>query len=147
MTNSIDNAAARLCDIAQAMTSIVIKSAPDYPVENVEPCPFVAAYALKGRLQGMNKTSLQNFPIIAVEFHLSRVNIKQMQQQINAIVYEFPQRLAGDPTLNGTVDTILFGTDSPIEYSAAPFEWAQVATQRVLFPVPVKLLVSPVATP
>jgi hypothetical protein len=146
MASEIDNAAARLADLARGMTSITIKSAPDYMVENVEPCPFAAIYASGARVYATNSTVLHNYVTIAVEFHVSRVNIKVMQQQANAIMYEFPRRLAGDPTLNGTVETILFSADNPIEATSGPFEWGQVTTHRILFPVPVKFRPAPQTT-
>lgn len=142
MSNAIDTATARIQDIVLAMTGITIKSAPDYPVENADPFPFVASYANAGEFNVPSKGWLTNFPVIAVEFHLSRVNIKQMQQQINAICYEFPQRLAADPTLNGTIDTIRF----PVAYTVEPFAWGQVVSQRVLFTLPVKILETAQAT-
>jgi hypothetical protein len=142
MSNAIDSATARIQDIVLAMTGITIKSAPDYPIENADPFPFVASYAGDGTATAVNATLLENFPALFVEFHLSRVNIKQMQQQINAVVYEFPARLAGDPTLAGYVDTINF----PISYTVAPFNWGKVQSQRVLFTLPVKVKENPVAT-
>jgi hypothetical protein len=146
MASEIDNAVARLADLALGMTTITLKSAPDYMVENVEPCPFAAIYASGARVYATNSTVLHNFVTIAVEFHVSRVNIKLMQQQANAIMYEFPRRLAGDPTLNGTVETILFSADNPIEATSGPFEWGQVTTHRILFPVPVKFRPAPQTT-
>jgi hypothetical protein len=146
MASEIDNAVARLADIVLSMSTIAIKSAPDYMVENVEPCPFAAIYASGARVYATNSTVLHNYITIAVEFHLSRINIKQMQQQANAIMYEFPRRLAGDPTLNGTVETILFSADNPIEATSGPFEWQQVSTHRILFPVPVKFRPAPLTT-
>jgi hypothetical protein len=142
MANAIDNAAARVQDIVLQMSSITIKSAPDYPIEAADACPFVASFAGSGEFYAGNATMLKNFPVLNVEFHLSRVNIKQMQQQINAIVYEFPRRIAGDPTLNGTVETVVMTDESRITYTVTPFEWAGVTTQRVLFQLPIKLKLS-----
>jgi hypothetical protein len=69
-----------------------------------------------------------------------------MQQQANAIMYEFPRRLAGDPTLNGTVETILFSVDSPIEATSGEFLWKDISTHRIVFPVPVKFRPAPLTT-
>jgi hypothetical protein len=146
MASEIDNAVARLADLALGMTTITLKSAPDYMVENVEPCPFAAIYASGARTYATNSTVLHNYVTIAVEFHLSRINIKAMQQQANAIMYEFPRRLAGDPTLNGTVETILFSVDSPIEATSGEFLWKDISTHRIVFPVPVKFRPAPLTT-
>jgi hypothetical protein len=141
MANAIDNAAARIQDIVLQMSSITIKSAPDYPVENADPFPFVATFAASGEFYG-GSVVLKNFPVLNVEFHFSRVNIKQMQQQINAVAYEFPRRIAGDPTLNGTVETVVMTEESRISYTSADAEWAGVKAKALVFQLPVKLKLS-----
>lgn len=146
MTNAIDAAVARIQDLALAMTSITIKSAPDYPIENPDPFPFVASYPASGQFWVDNATLLHDFVTIQIEFHLSRVNLKQMVQQINAIVYEFPQRLAGDPTLDGNVATMVMSRDEPVPFASRPFEWGKVTSHMVLFSVPLKLRLAPQAT-
>jgi hypothetical protein len=144
--NDIDRAAARIQDLVRAIPGITIKSAPDYPGENAEPLPFCVVYAANGAFHATNATVLHNFPVIAVEFHFSRLNLKQMQQQINTVVYEFPRRLAGDPTLDGNVITVLMTQENQVEYTSGPFEWAGVTTHRLLFPVPIKLRPTPQTT-
>jgi hypothetical protein len=144
--NDIDRATARIADLARAMAGITIKSAPDYPVENAEPLPFVVSYPANGSFHATNATVLHNFPVLAVEFHFSRINLREMQKQINTVVYEFPRRLAGDPTLDGNVLTVVMSQDRPIEYTSGPFEWAGVTTHRLLFTVPIKLLPTPQTT-
>lgn len=146
MTNAIDNAIARIQDIALAMTSVSIKSAPDYAIENADPCPFSVAWVGSGTFRATNATQMHNFPAINVEFHFSRINLKQTYQQINAVVYEFSSRLAADPTLNGTVMTIVFGQDAEIAYTVRPMEWGKVTTQMLMFTVPVKILQTPQTT-
>src|SRR3990167_11423168 len=98
MPNAIDNAIARLQNIAAACTSVTFKSAPDYPVDNVEPFPCSVCYIGGGQFVLTNATIHHNFPTINLELHFSRVNLKQAYQQIDAIALEFPKRLAGDPT-------------------------------------------------
>jgi hypothetical protein len=144
VTNAVDNAIARVQDIALAMTTITIKSAPDYPIENVDPLPMVSTYLAGGQFRLTNATIHHNFPALRVEFHVSRVNLRQAYQQINAIALEFPKRLAGDPTLNGTITTVLATEDSPIAYEVRPFEWGQVTTQMIAFTIPIKTLQAPV---
>ena len=144
MTNAIDNAISRIGDLAQAMTGTTIKSAPDYPIENVDPLPMCVAYVSGGNFQATNASMLLNFPNISCEFHFSRVNIKQAYQQINAVVYEFPQRLAKDPTLNSTITTIVFGENGTLPYIVRPFDFGKVQTQMLMFTIPIKILESPI---
>lgn len=146
MANAIDNAIARIQDIALAMTGITLKSAPDYPIEAPDPLPFGAAYLTGGEFRVTNATMHHNFPNIRVEFHFSRVNLKQAYQQINAVALEFPKRIAGDPTLNNTITTVLAGIEHPIPYEVRPFEWGQIATQMLAFTIPLKTLQAPQTT-
>jgi hypothetical protein len=143
MTNSLDNAITRIQAIATSMTDLSIKSAPDYPIENASALPMVVSYLGGGTFQATNASVHHNFPVISCEFHVSRVSLQQAYQQINAIAIEFPRHLAGDPTLNGTVDTIVFGNDSQISYTVRPFAFGQVTTQMIVFSIPVKLLKAP----
>lgn len=146
MTNAIDNAVERLQDFALGMTGITIKSAPDYPIENADPLPMCVAYGASGNFYSVNASTLLNFPNIIVEFHFSRVNLKQMAQQINAVIFEYPKRIANDPTLDGSVDTVVMTQGQPLEYTSRPFAFGSVQTQMLQFTVPVKLLQAPQAT-
>lgn len=159
--SSIDSAIARIQDIAQALNTIPdangniisLRSAQDYPVENVEPFPFSLAYIANGEFSLVNKTIHKNFPVIAVEFHFSRTNILQAYKQSDAVAQEFPQRLAGDPTLNGTVETIVGGSDERIPYAARPFVWREqtgtqspIVSHMLRFDLKLKLLKAPITT-
>ena len=143
MTSTIDNAIARAQTLALAITSVSIKSAPNYPVENADPFPFCAAYLGGGQFYFGNASTVYQFPAITVEFHFSRVNLKQTYTQINAVAVEFPKILAADPTLGGIVSTILASQAQPIAFSVRPFQWGQVTSQMLLFTVPFKALESP----
>ena len=148
--NALDNAIARLQDISQAMTSVTIKSAPDYPLENEEPLPMSVAYLASGSFEAVNISTIKFLPRVNVEFHFSRVNLKQAYQQINAVALEFSQRLQGDPTLNAMVDTIYGTGDDTIPFTVRPFVWRErtatmsaFATQMLLFEITLKILESP----
>jgi len=140
---TIDNAIARMQALALTITSVAIKSAPTYPVENADPFPFVATYLGSGQIQFGDATSVYEFPALSVEFHFSRVNLTQTYKQINAVAYEFPLILASDPNLNGTVSTIIGTGEQRINYTVRPFEWGQVKSQMLLFTVPFKALEVP----
>lgn len=157
MTNSIDSAITRIQYIALASelssTDRALKSAPDYPVENEEPLPCCISYLGGGEFNAANASLHRNFPAINVEFHFSRVNLKQAYQDINAVALSFPARLAGDPTLNGAVETIQMNSDNPIPYTVRPFVWREKSqtssafvTQCLMFTVPIKLLKTPQST-
>ena len=143
--STIDDAIARIQTLSLAITSVAIKSAPNYPIENADPFPFSAAYIGAGQFYFGNKTTVYQFPAISVEFHFSRVNLLQAYTQISSVAVEFPKILAADPTLNGTVSTIIASQNQPISYTVRPFEWAKVQSQMLLFTVPFKALESPQA--
>ena len=159
--SSVDNAIARIQDIALALSTIPdangniisIRNAPDYPIDSPPAWPACITHLSGGEFLLTNRTVHHNFPMIASEFHFDRVNLKQAYKQINAVVIEFPQRLAGDPTLDGTVDTIVGGADSRITYAVRPFVWKEqtgtspaIVSQMLMFAIPIKLLKAPVAT-
>jgi hypothetical protein len=148
---SIDSAIARLQDISQALTSVVIKSAPDYPIENEEPLPMSVAYLASGSFEAVNKDALKFLPKVNVEFHFSRVNLKQAYQQIYAVALEYSKRLQGDPTLAAAVHTIYGNGDDTVPFTVRPFVWrertatsAAFATQMLMFEITLKTLESPI---
>lgn len=136
----IDSAIARLQDLAQACTNI--QNAPDYPIEDATALPLVITHITGGDMTVINASTVQLNPIVSVDFHFARVNIKDAYQRIDTIVPEYLQRLGGDPTLNGTVDTIQF----PVPFVVQPAQWDNVITQMVSFTVQLKTLEVPIST-
>ena len=145
MANAIDNAIARIQVLVDNLTSVTFKSTPDYPIENADPFPMSVVYLGGGQFSATNATVHHNFPTINVEFHFSRVNLKQTYQQINAVALEFPKRIVADPTLAGTVTTIVMSGEQPITYTVRPFEFGKVISQMMLFVIPIKTLQTPQA--
>ena len=150
--SAIDSAIARLQNIVAACTDVTFKSAPDYPVENVEPFPCSVCYITSGSVHFTSASQHNNFPVLALELHFSRVNLKQAYQQIDAIAIELPKRLAGDPTLAATIETIVATRDAPITYEVRPFVWTPqgqspiVSSQMLKFLIPIKILAAPTVT-
>lgn len=145
--SSIDDAVAVIQELALSLPTIQVKSAPDYPIENVDPLPMAISYLGSGEFMFTNATIHHNFPVIVTEFHVSRVNLKEAYRQTQSIAIEFPQLLAGNPTLDGTVQTIVATADSRIQYTIRPFVWREnppLVTQMIRFDIPVKLLKAPI---
>jgi hypothetical protein len=136
----IDSAIARLQDLAQACTNI--QNAPDYPIEDATALPLVITHITGGDMTVLNASTVQLNPIVSVDFHFARVNIKDAYQRIDTLIPEYLQRLGGDPTLNGTVDTIQF----PVPFVVQPAQWDNVITQMVSFTVQLKTLEVPIST-
>lgn len=141
MTNALDNAIARLQDLALACTSVKIKSAPDYPVENAEPAPFSIAHLSSGRGVVEGAGAMKFLAVANVDFYFSLINLKQTYQQLDAIAYEYMQRLGGDPKLNNTISTIVFSeSDSPTCEDLGSNKWGAVDLHLLRFTVPFKVL-------
>jgi hypothetical protein len=76
-----------------------------------------------------------------VDFYTNVQILKDAFQKSDDFVMEFPRRLAGDPTLNGTVDTITFpvlvSEPTRREWNGVPFLFRRIT-------VPVKILDTPI---
>lgn len=140
----IDNAIARLQDLALAIPSsdVVIRSAPDYPVESAGVLPLAIAHMVDGSLIATNATVTHLFPTVAVDFHFNRADLKKAYQDIDATIPAYGLRLSGDPTLNGTVDSIVF----PVTFAVSAQQWNTVETIMLRFSVPLKTLETPIST-
>lgn len=138
--SDIDNAIARLQDLALACTDI--KHAPDYPIEDAAVLPVAITHLRSGQSASDDATAYRALDVISVDVHFARLYMKDTYTRINRFVPEFTSRLSGDPTLNSTVDTIVF----PVTYQVAPAQWDAVTTQMVQFSVTVKTRNASVST-
>ncbi len=143
----IDNAIARLAFHALATkydSTNTIKAAPVYPPESVGlSSPFAVTYLNGGRMVLQSADTWRFFPTIAVDFHFDISRFKTTYAQINTVIPDFSARLAGDPTLNGSVSTI---TGEVTIDPPTGFDWngdGRPETMMVRFSVPVKSLETP----
>ena len=116
-----------------------VRSAPSYPVEDAAVLPLTVTYISEGSMGGGDVTSARLFSTINADFHVSRSVMKSAYMQLNIIIPDFLRRVAGDPTLGATVDTIVF----PITFTVGPAVWDSVVTQMVSFQIPIKILSTP----
>lgn len=117
-----------------------IKIAPDTPIENASALPMVITHIADGSANVPNATQMTFLPVLAVDFFVNRANLKNAYTQIDNFIPEFLRRLAGDPRLNNTVDSIVF----PVTWERpALVEFGNVSTLVVSFLVPVKTLETP----
>jgi hypothetical protein len=138
----IDDAIVKLQTHALALTtpSMKIRSAPSHPVEDASVLPLAIAHIVEGSGQADEATTARLLLTVGVDFHLSRTSLKNAYSEIDKIIPEFLQRLAGDPTLGSTVDTIVF----PVTFTVTPADWGSVVTQAVFFRVPLKFREDPI---
>ncbi len=136
----IDDAVARLQYHALAITSETVRGAPSYPVEDASVLPLAIAYISSGTGSVDDSTTARLLLTVNVDIHVNRVvSMKSAYGQLNNIIPEYLQRLAGDPTLNGKVDTIIF----PVSFTVTPAQWDRAVTQMVSFSIPLKFRENP----
>jgi hypothetical protein len=135
----IDDAVARLQYHALAITSTTVRGAPSYPVEDATVLPLAIAYISEGTGSADDSTTARLLLTVKVDFHVSRMSMKSAYTELNNIIPEYLRRLAGDPTLNGKVDTIIF----PVTFAVMPAQWDRVVTQMASFSVPLKFRDTP----
>ena len=136
----IDSAIAKLQAHILACTTVAIKKAPNYPVSDATMLPLAITYFTQGTGEATNYSMTKFLLTVNVDVHFARNSISDAYQKIDAIANEFIQRLAGDPTLGGTVDTIVF----PVSFTVSPTQWDAVATQMISFTVQFKSLQTPI---
>lgn len=143
MASEVANAIARIQDIVGALTTVTFKSYPDFPIENADPFPMAITYESAGDFFCVGKT-VYIFPVIRTEMHFSRVNLKNAYTNIYNVSIEFAERLAGDPTLNATVETIIMTDAQRVSFLSRPFDWGSVKSEALIFEIPIKLLKAPI---
>lgn len=138
--STIDTAVARLQALALQVSGI--KAAPSYPVEDATVLPLAIAHISSGEGSAQDATFAKLIYTVSVDFHVSRVSLKNAYTQLDAIIPAYHKLLAGDPTLAGAVDTIIF----PVTVNVAPAEWDSVITEAAFFSVTFKTLEAPTAS-
>lgn len=134
----------RLQALALACSSndVTIRRAPDHPVEDAGVLPMSIAHLASGTGNTNNATTLQFMPVVNVDFHFNRAYLKEAYADIDEIALTYSQRLAGDPNLNGTVDTVVF----PISFEVGVVDYDAIQTLMLRFSVPLKTLETPIST-
>jgi len=137
--SAIDTAITRLQALAQ-QTSVTVRHAPAYPVDDASVLPMAIAHLASGRMLGGDATANIQVHNIGVDFHVNRQSLRQAYAELDTIVPEYIDLLAGDPTLAGAVDTIQIDN---VIYNIAPAQWDRVTTLCAFFTVPVKIFSAP----
>lgn len=117
--------------------------APDYPTEDAGTLPLSIAYIASGTATDLEASSTKLIINIGCDVHFDRQLLRLTYQAIDIFIPDFVQRLGGDPTLGGSVSTIIY----PVTFNVAPAEWNTVVTQCASFVIPVKFnLLTPTVT-
>ena len=117
-----------------------IRSAPNYPVESAAVLPLAVTYIGDGECIRDNNTDVRLLYTIFTDIHVDPKIMKSAFSQINNIIPDLERRLAGDPTLTETVDTIRF----PITHDEPSCAlWNDITTLMVRFRIPIKIKTTP----
>ena len=107
-------------DLMGALTGM--RSAPDEPPEDMSVFPFCVAYASDGTWGGFGGAGgKKGLHTIIVEVHIQRSDLPRDVAAAMAYSESVANALIGDPTLAGTVDTIV----GDITYTFGGLGWAQ----------------------
>lgn len=135
-----DDAILKLQTHVLALSDVTVKSAPNHPTEGLPQLPASFVYIGNGTATAESADTVRIMPTLIVDVHFSPNIFKHAFGNVNALIPELCKRLAGDPTLGATVDTIIF----PINYSVFPYEWNQTFTIVARFEIPVKFRKEPI---
>lgn len=132
---TLATAIARLQTIA---TNAGAKYAPDHPVERPGVYPFSIAYPSIGRYTAEAYSQAKDFHTIAVEIHCAPRSVLPLAVETAIpMLDDFGHRVTADPTLNGTVDTVLF--DEGISYTFGVMPWGDMEDIGFKFLIQVKI--------
>lgn len=134
---TLTTAVARVQAIARQCTGV--RASPAQPTESADVLPVAISWPENGTLTPNDATFTTGLHTIRCEMHASRDMLKDAVQKITGWAEQFPKHLAGDPTLDGAVDSIVF----PVTYSVQSIQWGETPTLALVWQVPVKILAAP----
>jgi len=135
---SLTTAVSRVLAIGRQCTGVKIASSPP---DSLDVLPAVVAWPQSGSLSGMDATFSRGIHNIRCEMHVARDVLPTAIATLTGWAEQFPHLLAGDPTLDGAISTVVF----PVTYDLLFVEWGGTPTLALAWTVPVKILGAPVA--
>ena len=139
--STVDNAIARLQAIVLSSSDVTIKHAPTYPSADATVFPFSIAHVRSGE-GTVSADWAEMFVTIGVDVYFSAVDLRKTYADIDAFSIEFMRRLAGDPNLNSTINTINF----PVTFQVTAQEYNNTNALLCSFAIPIKTVESKVTT-
>jgi len=124
MTKTLSGAMLQIQAVARAISGV--KSAPDQISDSMASFPFVVTFPrrLEDHAQQSWDKSLWT---VYTEIHVARGLVGDSVTTAAGLIEDLRDGLNADPTLNGTVDTIVY----PIVATFGELEWGSPATKTI----------------
>lgn len=137
---SIATAITRLQELSALVSGM--KFTPDTPPEASNAFPCSVAFINDGTVSVDDASTTRELYTIRVDLHYNRTNMRKAYADLNAAIPAYARLLAGDPTLSGAVDTIVF----PVTCTVGSLLWNEQETLAASFLVPIKIRETPTAS-
>ena len=139
MAKSLRNAIIQIQTYAK---SAGVESAPDDPTETGIIFPFSIGYAGKPNvIKGQAKSDRKDLITIFLDVHFALQLLPDNVQQAIAFYDAFPDYIINDPTLSGTVDTVVLDEGISAEFGSMKYGTQETIGWR--FKIPVKIRTIP----
>lgn len=117
-----------------------IRSAPDYPPDNLSTFPVAVAYCESGRFQSESYGAYVGFHVLALEIHWKRsAPLRALVETTTPYAESVYEAIIADVTLSGAIDSMEPGdityTHGPMAYGEPPVD---TFGYRFLIPIKVK---------
>ena len=140
MTSIVDKAINAIQNLALEIQPVNIKMAPDHPIESALILPIAITYIVSGTGQADNASTARLLLDIRTDIYLDYTNLSMAYRQVNGIIPDFLRRLAGDPTLDATVETINF----PVSVTVGASQFNTLPVIMISFTIPLKFMETPI---
>lgn len=132
--STLQQAIANLQTIIGAIPGI--RQAPDTAPEKITQFPFAVAYPESGSIDLRSGGWYKGLHTIVLELHVARKDLPRDIATAMPFIESIPAALDANPTLNGSVDTIV----SPVNYQFQELGWeGDVITLGFRFNIQVKI--------
>ena len=133
MSKSLDNAIKKIQAYAESLEDI--QAAPAAPIESLSVYPYCVTYPATGTLKPEAVAAERDIHTIYSEIHINPVLIAEAVPLAIRLLKDFGALLKASPTLDGTVDSIIY----PIRYTFGRLEWSNETHIGFRFEIDLKL--------
>lgn len=132
---SISAAINYLATLAGDLPGVI--QATNLPPEQLNLFPYVVIYPSSGRWVGGPAGLMRGLHDLVIEIHIARTDLSRNVQAAMPLGEALAAAVLSDPTLGGTVDTVL--ADNGLAYTFGALAWGGQATIGWRITVPVKI--------